>query len=123
MRSVAVTPCLLIAGTLACGAGWHQPPEISPGPWPKRQQVQIWTDGHSRQWHSLVVSRDSVSGVPFTKNPDCADCRQALPLNAVDSVRVGNPEAGFWKTVGFVVAIPMAILVVICGGGSCFPET
>jgi hypothetical protein len=123
MRSPHRLYVLLAAGILGCGAGWHQPPEISPGPWPKRQQVQIWIDDHSRQWHSLVVGHDSVSGVPFTKDPDCENCRQVLALSAVDSVRVGNPVAGFWKSVGLFVAVPMAILVLICGGDNCISET
>jgi hypothetical protein len=114
--------CILAASTLGCGAGWHQPPELAPGPWPKRQQAQIWSDEHSRQWHSLIVSRDSISGVPFTRNPNCGDCRQAVALNAVDSVRIGDPEAGFLKTVGLIVALPIAVLIVLCRG-ECYPET
>jgi hypothetical protein len=36
----------------------------------------------------------------------------------VDSVRLGNPVAGFWKTVGLVIAVPMLTFAVICAGES-----
>ena len=36
-----------------------------------------------------------------------------LPRSAVDSVRFGNPSAGFWKTFGLVVS-PIALLIVVC---------
>ena len=114
---------VLLLGTLGCGAGWHQPPELTPGPWAERQQAQVWVDGKSLQWHSVNVHHDSVSGVPFIKDPRCDTCRVALPLSAVDSVRVGSPVNGFWKSVGLFVAIPFAVLAVICGGNACFPET
>ena len=46
---------------------------------PADSQVQVWIDDHERQWHSLVVSRDAISGVPFIKDPDCEECREAVP--------------------------------------------
>jgi hypothetical protein len=52
----------------------------------------------------------------------CDSCRRALPHAAVDSVRLGNPVAGFWKTFGLVVGIPFVILGLYCWDG-CFPET
>jgi hypothetical protein len=77
------------------------------------------------RWHAVVVRHDSISGVPFVRPPDCDSCRRALPLDLVDSVRVGHPVTGFWKTLGLVVGIPLAVLGVLCGfdGRGCFPET
>ncbi len=48
-----------------------------------------------------------------------------LPLAQVDSVRVGHPVTGFWKTLGLVIGIPLAVLGVLCGfdGSGCYPET
>jgi hypothetical protein len=31
----------------------------------------------------------------------------------VDSVRLGNPEAGFWKTAALVVTVPVLVFGVI----------
>jgi hypothetical protein len=43
-------------------------------------------------------------------------------LVAVDSVRVGQPVTGFWKTIALFVGIPLTVLAVICRG-VCVPET
>jgi hypothetical protein len=37
-----------------------------------------------------------------------------MPRSEIDSMRLGNPVAGFWKTVGLAVAIPLAILIGVC---------
>ena len=112
-------------GAVACGAGWHQPALLRPGPLPVRKQAQVWSSGQAQRWHSVVVKADSISGVPFLQAPECDSCRMALPLAIVDSVRVGSPEAGFWKTLGLIVGIPALIGIVLCGpdGTRCFPET
>ena len=43
----------------------------------------------------------------------------------MDSVQVGHPTAGFWKTLGLVVGLPVLVLAALCGfdGSGCFPET
>jgi hypothetical protein len=122
MRRYDLLCGILGLGTLGCGAGWHQPPHLAPGPWPPRQQVQVWVDGQAERWHGVVVGTDSMWGVLFQQPPTCDSCRRAVPLVAVDSVRVGEPVTGFWKTIALFVGIPFAVLAVICWGG-CFPET
>jgi hypothetical protein len=44
-----------------------------------------------------------------------------LPRAAVDSVRLGNPEGAYWKTIGLVFGLPALIYLVICTihGGGC----
>ena len=101
-RALAV--CLASVWLLeACGAGWHQPADLGAKPLSPRQQVQVWQDGSVARWHALVVTPDTVSGIPYRAPIDCDSCRVAVPRAAVDSVRVGNPVAAFWKTVGLVV--------------------
>jgi hypothetical protein len=109
--------------TAACGAGWHQPARLTPGPWPIRQQVQVWSERQALRWHAVVVRQDSISGVPFLTAHACDSCRRTLPLAVVDSVRVGRPVAGFWKTVGLVIGLPLAAIMVLCEGEACIPET
>jgi len=102
-------------GLLAsCGAGWRRAATVSPGEWRPRQQVQVWSGTRSYQWHALVVTADSVTGIPFHQSVDCARCRAGLPRSAVDSVREGRPVAGFWKTFGLVIGAGVAILAVCC---------
>jgi hypothetical protein len=109
----------LLAG---CGAGWHRVATVSPGEWPPRQQVQVWSGTRSYQWHALVVTADSVTGIPFTRPVDCAGCRGDLPRGAVDSVRAGRPVVGFWKSFGLVIGGAVAILALVCGShGGCSP--
>lgn len=113
--------CLLGIGTLACGAGWRQPPQLVPGTLKPRQQVQVWSGGQAARWHGVEVRADSISGVPFMRPLDCDSCRRSLLRASVDSVRVGHPVAGFWKTLGLVVGVPFALLVLYCWDGGCHP--
>jgi hypothetical protein len=61
-----------------------------------------------------VIADDSISGVPFTSSPSCDSCRVAVPRAMVDSVRLGNPTAGFWKSVGLGVGVTFAAAILIC---------
>ena len=54
------------------------------------------------RWHGVIVTTDSLSGIPFQRPLDCDTCRVAVRLATIDSVRIGNPEAGFWKSAGMV---------------------
>jgi hypothetical protein len=96
-----------------CGAGW-QASRIAPGPLPPRQQAQVWTGDRAEQWHAVVVTADLVSGVPFTQSPACDSCRVAVSRSAVDSIRLGNPSAGLWKSVALGGAITLATGLVLC---------
>jgi hypothetical protein len=84
--------------------------------------VQVWVEGRALRWHGVVVGEDSISGVPFVQHLECDSCRRRVPLAVVDSVRIGQPMAGFWKTMGLVVGIPAAVMAVLCWNG-CLPET
>jgi len=103
---------------LGCGAGWRSKPLVD-GPLPRRQQAQVWTHGRALRWHALVVAPDTISGVPFTRSPACDSCRAAIPRGLIDSVRLGNPTAGFWRTMGLVVGIPIVAVIVICRTDTC----
>lgn len=113
--------CVLSAiGAQACGAGWHQPPQLTPGVLPRRQQVEIWQQGQVRRWHAVAITPDSLSGIAWLQPVTCDSCRVTVPRSNVDSIRLGNPTAGFWKSVALVVGIPMLILGIVCathGGG------
>jgi len=107
----------------SCGAGWHRPAQLEPGLLPPRQQMEVWSGGSARRWHAVQVGPDSISGVPFVQATTCDNCRIALPRAAVDSVRLGDPVAGFWKTVGLVLGLPLLIWSIACATDSahCLP--
>lgn len=120
LRPLALSALLSLP---ACGAGWHQPAHLAPRPLPARQQVQIWQQGRVERWHAVTLTDDSITGIPYLQPVTCASCRVGLPRPAVDSIRWGNPVAGFWKTVGLIVAIPTAGLMILCGShGGCAPD-
>lgn len=98
---------------IGCGAGWRTTP-LASGPQPQRQQAQVWTGGRALRWHALVVGDDSISGVPFNRPPACDTCRVAVQREEVDSLRLGNPTAGFWKSVGLGLGLSMIGALVIC---------
>jgi hypothetical protein len=108
--------------TLACGAGWHQVPGLAPGPLPARQQVEVWRKGGVVRWHAVTLTADSVTGTPFLQPVGCDSCRTSVPRNEVDSIRLGSPVAGFWKTVGLILIPPTLLLAIVCHNGLCSPD-
>jgi hypothetical protein len=114
MRRAAASGLILSFFLSSCGAGWHRV-EPQPGPISARQQVQVWHDDRFEQWHSLLLREDSISGVPYFRAIKCDSCRLSLPRAEVDSLRYGNPTAGFWKTMGLVLGVPTVIVAIACG--------
>lgn len=107
----------LTVSSASCGAGWHQPTQLEPGSLSPRQQVQVWSGGTARRWHAVRVGPDSISGMPFTQPATCDPCRIAVPRAAVDSMRLGDPIEGFWKTVALVLGAFTLALIYACRGG------
>ena len=103
----------------ACGAGWHRTDLVTPDS--PRQQVEVWRGGAALRWHAVRITDSTMSGIPYIRPIDCDSCRQMVPRSTVDSLRLGNPVAGFWKTVGLVVGIP-ALLLAILWGSNCCPD-
>ena len=112
---------VLASVVTGCGAGWHQPAPVPAGALPPRQQVQVWQGGSAVRWHAVRVSGDSVSGIPFLQPTSCDSCRTALPRASVDSIRLGSPVGGFWKTVGLVAGTFVLAGVIYCSQG-CSPD-
>lgn len=106
---------LLLTG---CGAGWRSLPPLAPSELPPDQQVQVWSRGSARQWHGVMVTAETISGIPFVRPLSCDSCRLAIPRAEVDSLRAGSPPSGFWKTAGLLVA---GTLVALYLTGSYIP--
>ena len=111
---LALLLTVLVAGE-ACSAGWHRPPELTPGrPLDPRQQVQVWRQGQVVRWHALAISSDSISGVVYHRPSDCDSCRVSVPRATVDSIRFGDPVMAFWKSAGIVWGAMLAFCAVYC---------
>ncbi len=57
-----------------------------------QQRVKIWSNDTLSFWRDVAITRDSISGIPLNKSPNCDGCRLALPRQAVDSIRVAYPK-------------------------------
>jgi len=106
-----VSQCVALQG---CGPGWRIVGPPTPATFPERQQVQVWHGGRAEQWHAVVLGADSISGIPFHRPISCDSCRVGLARVAVDSLRVGNPVAGFWKGVGLVMGATLVLCALVC---------
>jgi hypothetical protein len=113
-RRHAILMLGLLLPQAACGAGWHRIYPVPPKDLPKRQQVQVWRGGEKLQLHSIRLSGDTISGVPYVQPPECDSCRVSLPSSSVDSLRAGNPSGGFWKTTGLVIGGMLVVTAIAC---------
>lgn len=105
---------------VGCGAGWRRVPDPAVTPLKPRQQVQVWRGRESLRLHGVTIDSGRVAGIPYFKPLDCDSCRLDIPRAEVDSIRIGSPTAGFWKSVGLVMAGAVVGIVVLCASSkSC----
>ena len=102
---------------VGCGAGWRRLDDLAPRTLPVRAQVQIWEGKRVRLLHAVTIDAEAIRGVPFTEPAECDSCRVCLALNAVDSLRVGNKEQGFVRSVELFVAVSAVWAFVFRGVG------
>jgi hypothetical protein len=57
-------------------------------------RARIWTRDTVMQWRAVLITRDSISGIPDNISQQCDSCRLTLPTSAVDSLRVGYSSRG-----------------------------
>jgi len=57
--------------------------------------------------------------VPYIDSPACDSCRVSLARDTVDSLRAGNPTAGFLKSIALSLGGILAAVVVICRAEGC----
>jgi len=107
MMHFLLATSFLLAQGCATYWGWRpldQTEELKP--W---NQVRIWRGDTLQQWHAVVITQDSVSGIPKKKPLTCHDCRRSIPLTQVDSLKVGYTTRTQWFIFGAVVAAIVAL--------------
>jgi hypothetical protein len=108
-RTLAI---VLAACTAAC-AGWTRLEEPWPTSLPPRQQVQVWRGGKKDVLHAVVITADSVRGVPFHKPLPCADCELVFVRSTVDSLRLGDQNHIIVPMIGIGVSTIAVALILL----------
>src|SRR5207248_11106568 len=79
---------LLLA--VGCSGGQWAPRRIElPFPLEPSDIVGIWSGGKVEKWHAVVITPDSVSGIPYRMALQCDSCRRSMPRAQVDSMKIG----------------------------------
>ncbi len=113
---------LLLA--VGCSGGrWGPRPIDLPSPFEPSDVVfepsyvfWIWSAGKVEKWHAVVITPDSVSGIPYRMALQCDSCRRSMPRAQVDSMKVGpyqgrGPNA--LEAAG-IVGAALLLEIVIC---------
>ena len=50
--------------------------------------VWIWSGAEINKWDAVVITSDSVSGIPYEVPLPCDNCRRSLPRSQIDSMHV-----------------------------------
>ena len=106
MRCLRFGLVLLAAG---CSGYWGRRPVDQPTPVERHDPVWIWSGGEVTKWHAVVITQDSVSGIPFEMSRKCARCRRGIPRVQVDSMKRGYRTLA--ETVTDIVG-PASLLIV-----------
>lgn len=96
----------------ACAIGPRIVPIPPAGALPPRQDLEVWQDTRVTTLHAVVVTGDSLSGVPIRQSPSCDSCRIAFHLAAIDSVRQVSTDKAALGTLGYVAGFAIVTFVV-----------
>ena len=92
MQATVMVRCSLLASVLlaaGCSNYWGRRRVDQPIPVKPHQPVWIWSGGQVNKWHAVVITQDSVSGIPYRMSLKCDSCRRSLPRTQVDSMKLG----------------------------------
>ena len=123
MRLRRASLSVLIACLLAAAgcARWHATALEATAPLRPRDKLEIWAGGRGTQLHGLRITPDSITGVPYLRDPRCDSCRVGYARADVDSVRVlGNGIHGFGWWALVIAGSYVVLLLLFCGiEGGC----
>ena len=114
IRHLSLVAFLLFA---ACRSGGQwEPQRIDlPFPFEPSDVVSIWSGGNVEKWHAVVITPDSVSGIPYSMALQCDSCRRSMARAQVDSMTLGHEtRAPNALLIAGVVAAGIALEMVVC---------
>jgi hypothetical protein len=108
----------LVFLAVGCSPYWGRRPLDQPTPVKPDDAVLIWSHGGFNTWHAVVVTQDSVSGIPHEMSLTCDSCRLSLPRSQVDSMQLAylrhHIESKVVLQVGGAVALAILAEIVVC---------
>jgi hypothetical protein len=87
------------------------PIETVPAATEARARYQVWSHGEDRILWSVRIGADTVSGVPYWRDPACDSCRIAIPRPEVDSIRAKGFDGN--KSLAFAILMTPVVLAAI----------
>jgi hypothetical protein len=112
-----------------CNSGvWERRRIEQPTPLEPYDIVWIWSGGQLEKWHAVVITPDSVFGIPYKISLRCDSCRRSMPRTQVDSIKVGYTGAhkGLARTslevagaVGVVILLEMVVCAALGTRNGC----
>lgn len=97
---------LLLSVTACYPMSWYR---VEPPHFGRHQQVRIWSGDSVVLWHAVVMTHDSISGIPYHQSLQCDSCRRSLPRAVVDSVKAGTPPNKLDAVLGWIL-IPIGVV-------------
>jgi len=114
LHAALCTPAFVL---LAVGCGQHWDPRLEqPTPMKPADAVLIWSSGTVEKWHGVVITADSVSGIPYGTSLKCDSCRRSIALGQVDSMKVRHRTGAAKEVATYAGALTFLLLVevVVC---------
>lgn len=105
------TVCCLALVLSACAGQPLTVPIPPAGAHAARQDLEVWQGARATTLHGVVVTSDSLSGVPVRQPPSCDSCRIPIPLAAIDSVREVSIDRAALGTMGLVAGFAALTLL------------
>ena len=121
LRCACLVLILLAPG---CSTGyWGWRPLGQSDPVEPRDRVRIWSRSTLNEWHAVVITHDSVSGIPYKMSLSCDTCRRALPRSQVDSMKLdyqrGHADSQMVLIPGAAVLALLAAVAVCAATHAC----
>ena len=106
---------------LAAGCSQHWEPRLDqPTPVKASDAVVIWSGGTVEKWHAVVITSDSVSGIPYGTSLECDSCRRSIPLGLVDSMKVSHKTTAKNVAATSLVFAGILAAAIVAEGVVCY---